>query len=104
MVKLNAITNKLKHSKAVRKVLSVIVSASLAVSMLAVNVFAAEGDSSGPAGIDYSSLISTITSGFTTVIQNCVTIAVAVIPLGLGLMGLGKMWDVAKKFFTKATT
>lgn len=102
MVKLKAITNKLKHSKAVRKVLSVIVSASLAVSALAVNAFAVEGD--GPAGIDYSSLISTITSGFTTVIQNCVTIAVAVIPLGLGLMGLGKMWDVAKKFFTKATT
>lgn len=101
MVKLKAITNKLKHSKAVRKVLSVVVSASLAVSALAVNAFAVEGDSSG--GVDYSSMITTITSGFSTIITNCVTIATAVIPLGLGIMGLGKMWDVAKKFFTKAT-
>ena len=37
-------------------------------------------------------------------IVSCIDVAVMIIPLGLGLYGLGKVWDVAKKFFTKSTS
>lgn len=90
---------KIKSSKAFKKVVSVVVSACMAVSMVAVNAFAAEGDT----GVNFSDVSSKILGGFTDVISNCVDIAVAIIPLGLGLFAVGKMWDVAKKFFTKAT-
>lgn len=86
-----------------KKVVSAIVSAALAMSVVAVSACATDGTTT-TTGIDYSSLISTIVDGFNTIITNCVTVAAAVIPLGLGLMGLGKMWDVAKRFFTKTTS
>lgn len=92
---------KIKSSKAFKKVVAVIASASMAISAVAVNSFAAEGDTAS--GVNFSDVSTKILSGFTDVISNCVDIAVAIIPLGLGLFAVGKMWDVAKKFFTKAT-
>ena len=86
----------------IKKVITSICSAALAMSVVAVSAFAEDGTVS--AGVDYSSLITTIVDGFSTIITNCVAVAAAVIPLGLGLMGLGKMWDVAKRFFTKTTS
>lgn len=94
--------DKIKSSKAFKKVAAAICSASVAISALAVNAFAAEGDSASST-VNFSDVSSKILSGFTDVISNCVDIAVAIIPLGLGLFAVGKMWDVAKKFFTKAT-
>lgn len=92
---------KVKSSKVFKKVVAVVASASMAISAVAVNAFAAEGDSTS--GVNFSDVSTKILSGFTDVISNCVDIAVAIIPLGLGLFAVGKMWDVAKKFFTKAT-
>lgn len=93
--------DKIKSSKAFKKVVAVVASASMAISAVAVNAFAAEGYTAS--GVNFSDVSTKILSGFTDVISNCVDIAVAIIPLGLGLFAVGKMWDVAKKFFTKAT-
>lgn len=92
---------KIKSSKAFKKTVAAIASASLAVSTVAINAFAAEGDSTG--GVNYSDISSKILAGFGTVLTNCIDIATSIIPLGLGLYGVGMLWDSAKKFFTKAT-
>lgn len=83
----------------VKKVVTAICSGALAVSVVAVSAFAADGTGT----VDYTSLIDTITAGFSDIITNCVTVAAAVLPIGLGLLGLGKIWDVAKRFFAKST-
>lgn len=82
-----------------RKALPVAMSAMTAMSGMAVTAFAAEGGT-----VDYTSLSTSITDAFKTIVSNCIDIAVAVLPIGIGLIGLQKMWDVAKKFFTKATS
>lgn len=51
----------------------------------------------------YGNLIEVIKEGMTNIVTSCVTVAGAVLPIGLGLLGLGKIFDVAKRFFTKAT-
>ena len=84
----------------IKKVVSSICSAALAMSVVAVSAFAEEGTAGS---VDYTTIIDSITTGFGTIITNCVTVASAVIPLGLGLLGLGKIWDVAKRFFAKTT-
>ncbi len=84
-----------------KKVVSAICSGALAMSVVAVSAFA-EGEVNA-GSVDYGSIIESITTGFGIIITNCVTVASAVIPLGLGLLGLGKIWDVAKRFFTKTT-
>lgn len=84
-----------------KKVVSAVCSGALAMSVVAVSAFAADGTTTG---VDYSSIVTTITQGFSDIITQCVNVAVAVVPLGLGLMGLSKMWDVAKRFFTKTTS
>ena len=82
-----------------RKALPVALSASTAISALTVNAFAEEAGTT----VDYSGLTTTITSAFSQIVTNCVNIAVAIIPIGIGLIAIGKMWDVAKRFFNKAT-
>lgn len=93
---------KIKTSKAFKKTIACIASASLAMSTVAINAFAS-GDSGGSGGVNYADITSKILGGFSTVIDNCIDIATSVIPLGLGLFAVGKLWDTAKKFFTKAT-
>lgn len=83
-----------------RKSLPVAASVATAISALTVNAFAEELSSST---VDYSKLSTSILSGFSQIITNCIDIASAVIPLGVGLIAMGKMWDVAKKFFNKTT-
>lgn len=92
---------KIKGSKAFKKTVATIASASLAISTVAINAFAAEGDTAGT--VNYSDISSKILAGFGTVLTNCIDIATSIIPLGLGLYGVGMLWDSAKKFFTKAT-
>lgn len=82
-----------------KKVLAAICSGALAMSVVAVSAFA-EGST---VGVDYTSMIDTLKSAFTDIVTNCVTVASAVLPIGLGLLGLGKIWDVAKRFFAKST-
>lgn len=82
-----------------RKAFPAVLSASAALSALTVTAFAEESGTT----VDYASLTSTITNAFTQIVTNCVNIAVAIIPIGIGLIAIGKMWDVAKRFFNKAT-
>lgn len=93
---------KIKSSKAFKKTIAFIATASLAVSAMAVNVFAVEGV--GSSGVDYSQISTSLVSGFTEIVNQCISMATAIIPIGLGIIGLGKMFSVAKKFFTKATS
>ncbi|MCX4257968.1 MAG: hypothetical protein OSJ54_13720 [Oscillospiraceae bacterium] len=94
---------KIKTSKAFKKTVACIASASVAMSAFAINAFAADGDVGGAGGVNYGDISSKILSGFGTVITNCIDIATSIIPLGLGFYGVGMLWDSAKKFFTKAT-
>lgn len=55
-------------------------------------------------GVDYSSVGEALKTGFQGIVSECVTIAVDIIPIGLGLIGLAKMLSVAKSFFNKATS
>lgn len=82
------------------KALPVVASATAAISAVVVTVSAEEPGASS----SMTSLTNAIKTGFTEVINNCIDVAVMIIPLGLGLYGLGKVWDVAKKFFTKSTS
>ena len=52
----------------------------------------------------FESFSETIITAFSDVVQNCIDIAVAIIPIGIGLIAIGKMWDVAKRFFNKSTS
>lgn len=82
------------------KVVPAVVSAGVAASTVAVSA-SAESVSAG--SVDYKSLGETLVKGFSDIITACVDVAVAVVPLGLGLIGLSMMFSVAKKFFMKAT-
>lgn len=84
------------------KVLPAVVSAGTAISAVAISAFA-ESVSSNAGSVNYSELGTKLMAGFKDIISGCVDVAVAVIPLGLGLYGLGLVWNTAKKFFTKAT-
>lgn len=88
-------------NKVQRKALPVVASATAAISAVVVTVSAEEA---GASSSMMTSLTNAIKTGFTDVINNCIDVAVMIIPLGLGLYGMGKVWDVAKKFFTKSTS
>lgn len=85
-------------TKVKTRVVPAVISGATAISAMAITACAEAGSGS----VDYSSLRDTIKSGFGEVITNCIGMAADIVPLGLGLLGLGKMWDVAKKFFNKS--
>ena len=87
--------------KTKKKALPVTIASICAMSVMTVTAFATDGTSTG---IDYAGIIDSLVNGFSDIISNCVDMAVAIIPLGLGFLGLGKMWDVGKRFFTKTTS
>lgn len=84
------------------KVLPAVVSAGTAISAVAISA-SAEGASSNTTTVNYSEIGTKLLAGFGDIINGCVDVAVAVVPMGLGLFGLGLIWNTAKKFFTKAT-
>ena len=84
------------------RVLPAVVSAGTAISAVAISA-SAESVSSNAGSVNYSEVGTKLIAGFNSIISGCVDVAVAVIPLGLGLYGLGLVWNTAKKFFTKAT-
>lgn len=77
------------------------ISAGTAVSAVVISASAESGTNAG--SVNYSDVGTKLIAGFNDIISGCVDVAVAVIPLGLGLYGLGLVWNTAKKFFTKAT-
>lgn len=97
------ILEKIKGSKVFKKVCGVIASAAVAVSAVAVNAFAEETSSSTSVSSALSEIGPKLITGFGELVSSCIDIGVSVIPLGLTIFGALKLWDVAKKFFTKAT-
>lgn len=81
------------------KALELCMSAILAADALAVNAFAEETTSSS--SIDYSSIGSAFKSSFVELVNECINISVSIIPVGLGLYGLGWFVKSIKKMFTK---
>lgn len=85
-----------------RKVLPVVVSASMALSVVAVNAFAAEGDTTS------SSLYDEIANSFKTGITDCVAgigkVVSVCVPVAIGVLGLVATIGAAKKIFIKLTS
>ena len=94
---------KIKSSKAFKKVVAVIASASMAISAVAVNAFAEGEGSVASVSSALGDIGPKLLSAFSDIVTACVDIGVSVIPLGLSIFGAIKLWEVAKKFFTKAT-
>ena len=82
------------------KAIPVMCAVSTAVPAMMISVSAEAGAS----GVDYSTLTDSLKTGFTDIVTNCVAVAGDIIPIGLGIIGLGKVFSIAKKFFTKATS
>lgn len=81
------------------KALPVMCAAVTAVPTMMITAFA-EDDGS----VDYTAVTTSLTTGFKDIVTQCVTVAAAIIPIGLGIIGLGKVFNVAKRFFNKATS
>lgn len=96
------VKNKLTNvsTKIKTRVVPAVISGATAASAMAITAFADSGSSS----VDYSAISTSIKSGLGDIITNCISMAADIIPLGLGLFGLGKVWDIAKKFFNKSTS
>ena len=52
--------------------------------------------------MDYTSVIDALVNGFKDIVANCVDVAASIIPIGLGIIGLSKVFSVAKSFFNKS--
>lgn len=89
---------KIKSSKAFKKTVAMIASASLAVSAMAVNVFAAEGGSSG---LDVSSITDSMQSSLTDLVTKAGIACAAVIGVGLSIFAGKWLVTTIKNFFTK---
>lgn len=87
-------------TKVKTRVVPAVISGATAISTMAI-VASAE---SGAGSVDYGTIKESLMSGFSDIITNCVDVAAGVLPLGLGLYGIGKAWDMAKKFFNKSTS
>lgn len=91
---------KIKGSKAFKKTVAIIASASLAVSAMAVNVFAAEGGG-GSSGLDVSSITDSMQSSLTDLVTKAGIACAAVIGVGLSIFAGKWLVTTIKNFFTK---
>lgn len=82
-----------------KKVLAAICSASVAMSAVAVNAFAAEGDT-GTSSM-YSTIADTFKTGISQCVDGIVLIFGAVIPVGIGIIGLYAAVGAGKRIFSK---
>lgn len=76
-------------------------SAAVAANALAVTAFAS--GTGGNTSTDMSSITSVLETGFTQMVQNVMSVATAVVPIGLGVFGLGFIVKKAKQLFSKVT-
>lgn len=89
---------KANGSNALKKVFAAVCSASLAVSAMAVNAFAAEG---GSTGLDVSSVTDTMQSSLTDLVSKAGVACSAVIGVGLSIFAGKWLVTTIKNFFTK---
>lgn len=83
-----------------KKALPVMASASMAMSAVAVNAFAADGSSSTSL---YSTIADSFKSGMSDCAQDIALIFAAVLPLGIGIVGMYAAFGAGKKIFMKLT-
>ena len=88
-------------SVAERKILPVVVSSSLAISAVAVNAFAAEGD--GTASM-YDDIAASFKTGITDCVAGIVKVISVCVPVAIGVIGLMATIGTGKKIFMKLTS
>lgn len=86
-----------------RKVLPVAVSALMALSAVAVNAFAVEGDSSGVSSSMYDEIANSFKSGITDCVAGIGKVVSVCVPIAVGVLGLVATIGAAKKIFIKLT-
>ena len=82
-----------------KKALPVMASATMAMSAVAVNAFAAEGDSGTSAM--FQTIADSFKTGFADLASGVALIIGACIPVGVGIMGLYAAINAGKKIMTK---
>lgn len=92
---------RIKTSNAFKKTVAFIVSASVAMSTVAVNAFAADGASGGGSGGVYSQIADAFGSGISEIGAGIGVIATAIIPVAVGIMGVYAALGAGKKILTK---
>lgn len=85
---------KIKSSKAFKKTVAVIASAALAVSAMAVNVFANSGTGGGSSSVDISSVTDSLQSNLIDLATKAGVACAAVVGAGLTIFGI--KWVVKK--------
>ena len=73
-----------------------------AIQLATITASAEETVPSGSSALDYSTIIKSLQSGIVDVINNCISLATAIIPVCVGMWGISHMISWAKKFFNKA--
>lgn len=81
----------LKH-----RIMGAVMSAAMAANAVALNAFAAEGS-----GVNYSEIGTALTSGLSECVTGIVSVASTIIPLGVGIYGIGFCVKSVKNMFTK---
>lgn len=101
----NAVVTVKKRS--VKKVLAAICSASMAMSTVAINAFAAEtgggGGSFGGSGGIYSTIADAFGSGIDEMMTGIGLVFTAIIPVAIGIVGLYAAIGAGKRIITKLT-
>lgn len=73
-----------------------VMSAAMAANAVALNAFAAEGS-----GVDYTSIGNALSSGLSECVTGVISVATTIIPIGVGVYGIGYCVGAVKKMFTK---
>lgn len=93
--------------RSVKKVLAAICSASMAMSTVAINAFAAEtgggGGSFGGTSGFYSTIADSFGSGINEMMTGIGLVLTAIIPVAVGIIGLYAAIGAGKKIITKLT-
>ncbi len=95
-LKVKAIELEQKH-----RIVPKVMGAAAALSVSAIPASAADGSTGANGTVDYSSIVDSLKSGLVEVVNNCIQLSTALIPLMAGVWGLSVMVGYAKKWFHK---
>lgn len=70
--------------------------AATAIQLATITVAAEETVPSGSTSFDYSSILKSLQSGFIEIVNNCISLATAIIPVCVGMWGISLMIGWAK--------
>ena len=87
--------------KVSKKALAALCSASLAMSAMAVNAFAAESTGTSDVSSMYDTIANAFKDGITAASNGIVLIFGAIIPIGIGIIGLYSALGAGKRIFKK---